>query len=73
MISSGASPKEVQSILGHADAGFTLTRYAHLFPEDLDRVADRLDALRDARTGQTRDNDAGGVPRVEDYTAQSRR
>lgn len=71
MISSGASPKEVQSILGHADAGFTLTRYAHLFPEDLDRVADRLDALRDARTGQRRDNGSGDVVRLEGHTAES--
>jgi integrase len=59
MISSGASPKEVQSVLGHAEAGFTLSVYAHIFPEDLDHVADRLDALRDARTGRGRDNGSG--------------
>lgn len=70
MISSGASPKEVQTILGHADAVFTLSVYAHIFDADLDRVADRLDALRDARTGPGRDNGRGDVVRLEALAAE---
>jgi integrase len=44
MISSGASPKAVQAILGHRSAAFTLTVYGHLFEADLDEVATRLEA-----------------------------
>jgi hypothetical protein len=43
------------SVLGHASAGFSLTQYGHIFDADLDRVADRLDALLDPETGQGRD------------------
>lgn len=46
--------KAVQSMLGHASAAMTLDRYGHLFGDDLDAVADRLDAA--ARVS--------GVPRV---------
>ncbi|MGR6967462.1 tyrosine-type recombinase/integrase [Geodermatophilus sp. URMC 61] len=45
-IASGASVKGVQSMLGHASAQMTLDRYGHLFPGELDAVADRLDAAR---------------------------
>lgn len=44
MISAGASAKAVQSIMGHRSAAFTLTVYGHLFDEDLDKLAIRLDA-----------------------------
>ena len=33
-------------MLGHASAQMTLGRYGHLFPDELDAVADRLDAAR---------------------------
>jgi integrase len=39
-----ANVKAVQRMLGHAKASMTLDTYADLFDEDLDRVADRLDA-----------------------------
>ena len=45
-IASGATPKAVQAMLGHASATLTLDRYGHLFPDELDAVADRLDAAR---------------------------
>lgn len=45
-IASGASVKGVQSMLGHASAQMTLDRYGHLFADELDAVADRLDAAR---------------------------
>jgi integrase len=43
-VSAGANVKAVQRMLGHARASMTLDVYADLFDEDLDGVADRLDA-----------------------------
>jgi integrase len=45
MIASGANVKTVQSQLGHKTATMTLDQYGHLFPDDLDDVADRMDDL----------------------------
>jgi Phage integrase family len=42
-VKSGANPKVVQLMLGHASAAMTLDVYAGLFNADLDDVADRLD------------------------------
>jgi integrase len=42
-VKSGANPKVVQQMLGHASAAMTLDVYAGLFNADLDDVADRLD------------------------------
>ena len=49
-VSAGANVKAVQRMLGHASAALTLDRYADLFDDDLDAVADRLDAV--ARTAR---------------------
>lgn len=43
-VSAGANVKAVQRMLGHAKASMTSDVYADLFDEDLDGVADRLDA-----------------------------
>jgi integrase len=43
-VSAGANVKAVQRMLGHAKESMTLDVYADLFDEDLDGVADRLDA-----------------------------
>ena len=43
-IASGANVKVVQQMLGHKSATMTLDLYGHLFPDQLDEVADRLDA-----------------------------
>jgi integrase len=43
-VSAGANVKAVQRMLGHANASMTLDTYTDLFDEDLDTVADRLDA-----------------------------
>jgi integrase len=43
-VSAHANVKAVQRMLGHAKASMTLDIYADLFDEDLDDVADRLDA-----------------------------
>ncbi len=42
-ISCGANVKVVQRMLGHRHASMTLDRYGHLYTEDLEAVADRLD------------------------------
>jgi integrase len=52
MIAAGASPKAVQTVLGHANAGFTLSVYGHMFDADLDELAARLDEPRIARPSE---------------------
>jgi integrase len=47
-ISAGANVKVVQKLLGHKSAVLTLDRYGHLFPDDLDTVADAFDSAADA-------------------------
>ena len=42
-IPSGANIKVVQQMLGHKSATMTLELYGHLFPGQLDKVADRMD------------------------------
>ena len=42
-VSAGANVKAIQRMLGHASAAMTLDRYAGLFDDDLDGVAERLD------------------------------
>jgi integrase len=43
-ISAGASVKAVQRMLGHSSAQITLDRYTHLFDDDLEELADSMDA-----------------------------
>ncbi len=52
-IRAGANVKVLQKLMGHKTATLTLDRYGHLFPDDLDAVADALDeSAADAlRTG----------------------
>lgn len=45
-IGSGASIKGVQSMLGHASAAMTLDRYGHLLADELEAVAERMEAAR---------------------------
>ena len=48
LIAQGASPKAIQAHLGHSSIQVTFDRYGHLFPEDLEDLADRLDAARES-------------------------
>ncbi|MCZ6506289.1 MAG: hypothetical protein O6834_10005, partial [Actinobacteria bacterium] len=41
---AGANVKAVQRMLGHSSAQITLDRYTHLFDDDLDELADSMDA-----------------------------
>jgi integrase len=43
-IASGANVKVVQQMLGHKSATMTLDLYGHLFGDQLDEVADAMDA-----------------------------
>jgi len=43
LIREGASIKAVQKQLGHATASITLDTYGHLFPDELDQLATRLE------------------------------
>jgi len=43
-VSAGANVKSVQRMLGHASASMTLDVYSGLFDDDLDAVAEHLDA-----------------------------
>lgn len=45
LVAAGANVKAVQRHLGHATATQTLDRYAHLFTEDLEAVAERLEQV----------------------------
>ena len=47
-IAAGANPKEVSVRAGHTSVSFTLDRYGHLYPSDLDALAERLDAAHAA-------------------------
>jgi integrase len=55
-VSAGANVKAVQAMLGHASAAMTLDTYADLFDDDLDAVADRLDAVVRAARGLPADS-----------------
>jgi integrase len=46
LIREGASTKALQKQLGHKDAVQTLNRYGHLYPDELDSLAERLEAVR---------------------------
>ena len=48
LIAQGASVKAVQAQLGHATASITLDTYGHLFPDELEALADRLEQVRTA-------------------------
>jgi integrase len=63
MIAAGASPKAVQTILGHGSAAFTLTVYGHLFDADLDALADALDV---SNAGPVRDQRGATVRAIEE-------
>jgi integrase len=48
LIRQGASIKAVQTQLGHKSATVTLDRYGHLWPDELEGLAERLDQARAA-------------------------
>ena len=62
LIAGGASVKQVQVVLGHANAMITLRTYAHLWPGDDDRTRAVMDATLDVlRTGCGPSESAAGI------------
>ncbi len=54
-IRSRASIKTVQRLLGHATATMTLDQYGHLYPDELDQVAQQMgtDCVYQVRTEES--------------------
>jgi integrase len=71
LIAQGASIKAVQAQLGHASATVTLDRYGHLFPDELQQLADRLqDAYAEASTDPARTEAAEAMLRQRKEAGQ---
>jgi integrase len=51
-VATGATVKDVSNMLGHASAAMTLDVYSHLFQEDAERLADRLDRAHEQHTSR---------------------
>jgi len=51
LIAQGAHPKAIQTHLGHSTIQVTMDRYGHLFPDEMDRLAEALDAAHRAALG----------------------
>jgi integrase len=69
LIREGASIKALQKQLGHKDAMQTLNRYGHLYPDELDSLADRLEqvhqrARAEAQTAPMRPDSAPVVVQI---------
>jgi hypothetical protein len=69
-IRENASVKIVQAMLGHRSATQTLDRYGHLYPSDLDALAERLDRAHTAAVAPSA-RPTGG-PAVVDLTQKAR-
>jgi hypothetical protein len=73
MIRQGASVKAVQRQLGHATASITLDVYGHLFPDELDALAGRLeDARADALATLAGTQRGPAIVRLRDVQAADR-
>jgi integrase len=53
LIRQGASLVAVSRQLGHSSIDITVNRYTHLFPDELDRLGDALDAIYEGRAQET--------------------
>ena len=64
-IAAGTPPKVVQRILGHGSVAITLDLYGHLYPDEMDRWADRLGEIAERmwpECGQTDDHSGDHPP-----------
>lgn len=68
MIAAGADPSTVQAQLGHADIGTTFGRYGHLFGDQRQRAAARMDAMIRGEADNSADSPAPGEPPVPGET-----
>ena len=58
LIAQGAHPKAIQSHLGHRSITTTLDRYGHLFEDEHDRLAERIDAAYAKVLGEAESREA---------------
>jgi integrase len=65
LISQGAHAKAIQSHLGHRSITTTLDRYGHLFEDEHDKLAERIDAAY-ARLIDAPGNDSLEAPSVRE-------
>jgi integrase-like protein len=74
LISQGVHPKRIQAHLGHASITTTLDRYGHLFPDDMDQLADGLEATYQAARGADwmRTGSGSGVPKLSERRGEKR-
>jgi hypothetical protein len=71
MIRQGASIKAVQKQLGHATASITLDTYGHVFPDELEALAGRLeDARADALAALARTQRGPAVVSLRESAGQ---
>jgi integrase len=68
-IASGATIKGVQAMLGHKSAAMTLDRYGHLFGDELDAVAARIDRAARESAEFSRTKGDGEVIALRTHTA----
>jgi integrase len=64
LIDAGESVRAVADYLGHADPGFTLRVYAHLFPSSAARARHAVDAVLQGDHGETIEPSAEGRERA---------
>lgn len=74
LIHQGAHPKQIQAHLGHASITTTLDRYGHLFDDDMDRLADGLEATYQAAKSADwiRTGNGSEVPQLAERRAENR-
>jgi integrase len=61
LIAEGASIKAVQAQMGHKTATMTLDLYGHLFPDETERLAERMDRAREATISRLSRTQGGPV------------
>jgi integrase len=66
-VAAGANVKEVSMRAGHSSVAFTLDRYGHLYQDQDDAIADRLDDLL-GEANPARDADLQRLDRAASYT-----
>ena len=60
-LASGADPKVVQRVLGHATAAMTMDLYGHMIDRNLWDAAERLGGTTGAWPDEGRDDESGGL------------
>jgi hypothetical protein len=69
LIAQGASVKAVQKQLGHKSATMTLDTYGHLWPEETERLAERMDEAHEVAVAE-RSRAVGGSAGVVQLRAE---